>query len=157
MTKAEKRVNDRAYAAIHKFDKAAYDKQYRKDHQEEIRDYLKAWYEINRDRILAASRTLGGRFKSFLRNAKAAKHEVGIEFAEYVQLVLPNQCHYCGTSLPETGSGLDRIDPMKGYTLNNVRPCCDMCNTAKNDCTEEEFYTWAIRLCNHWVTKRGYK
>jgi len=43
-------------------------------------------------------------------------------------------CTYCGVDLRVgTGSGLDRLDNGKGYTLSNVTPCCDWCNTARSD------------------------
>lgn len=52
-----------------------------------------------------------------------------ISFGEYEQL-LSEGCFYCGKSLieTETGAGLDRIDNSKGYTFDNVLPCCRMCN-----------------------------
>lgn len=50
-------------------------------------------------------------------------------------------CHYCGypvsgrsnlTSTTNTGAGLDRKDPSKGYVKKNVVPSCFMCNRAKS-------------------------
>lgn len=40
-------------------------------------------------------------------------------------------CHYCVGVLPETGSGLDRIDNARGYEPDNVVPCCSDCNRIK--------------------------
>lgn len=37
-------------------------------------------------------------------------------------------------------SGLDKIDPSKGYTIDNVVPCCIQCNQAKMDQSQEEFF-----------------
>lgn len=36
-------------------------------------------------------------------------------------------------------NGIDRIDSKKGYTKDNVVPCCKHCNSAKSDKTIEEF------------------
>ena len=46
-------------------------------------------------------------------------------------------CYYCG-SIIET-VGVDRVDNNKGYTLDNVVPCCSKCNYMKNSNTEKEF------------------
>lgn len=49
-------------------------------------------------------------------------------------------CHYCNNQLPRTRSGLDRKDNTKGYTIDNVVPCCTFCNHLKSDCfTYNEF------------------
>lgn len=42
-------------------------------------------------------------------------------------------CYYCGGALPPKGIGLDRIDNAQGYTMNNVLPCCSICNIIKGD------------------------
>ena len=36
-------------------------------------------------------------------------------------------CDVCGGDTGN-GIGLDRLDPSKGYSLDNVRPCCGPCN-----------------------------
>jgi hypothetical protein len=46
-------------------------------------------------------------------------------------------------------SGLDRIDSDKGYTLDNVVPCCRNCNRAKSDLTLGTFDAWLQRAYNH--------
>lgn len=61
-----------------------------------------------------------------------------ISLEAYTELT-SGSCYYCNGALPKTGIGLDQIIPRGGYTMNNVRPCCDDCNTAKNDLTENQF------------------
>jgi hypothetical protein len=42
-------------------------------------------------------------------------------------------CHYCGGMLlDETGCGLDRRNNSIGYTIENVLPCCGVCNQIRN-------------------------
>jgi hypothetical protein len=41
-------------------------------------------------------------------------------------------CAYCGGKLPETGTGLDRMDDDRGYSADNVLPCCTFCNIARS-------------------------
>jgi 5-methylcytosine-specific restriction endonuclease McrA len=45
-------------------------------------------------------------------------------------------------------TGLDRVDPKEGYTLDNVVPCCRHCNQAKNNMTTCEFKEWIIDVYN---------
>jgi hypothetical protein len=43
-------------------------------------------------------------------------------------------CTYCGLTFDRgTGSGLDRVDCSRGYTTDNVVPCCAVCNRVKLD------------------------
>ena len=77
------------------------------------------------------------------------------EFAGLIQ----KPCHYCG--LPPSNnkitknckgflySGIDRVDPMKGYISDNVIPCCNMCNKAKRDFTTQIFFEWINRVYLH--------
>lgn len=75
-------------------------------------------------------------------------------------LVIQN-CHYCGSAPAQTTgyhyngpfvyNGLDRQDPLKGYVLENVVPCCGTCNRAKADQTVEQFWTWVRSVCQTFV------
>lgn len=70
-------------------------------------------------------------------------------------------CHYCGAPPSrEVGryhnckgtymcNGLDRTDSIKGYTIDNVVPCCKWCNYAKRERTISEFYAWVDQLHAH--------
>jgi hypothetical protein len=91
------------------------------------------------------------------RSAKLRKLEYSLSREEHVLLVKSN-CYYCG-ALPSNElkttrtkklkmkySGIDRIDPTKGYVPGNVRPCCVDCNKAKLDRTTEEFFFWVSRV-----------
>ena len=46
-------------------------------------------------------------------------------------------CHYCGGAIETIG--LDRVDSTMGYSIDNVVPCCSVCNRMKTDHTVEEF------------------
>ena len=47
--------------------------------------------------------------------------------------LLAQSCHYCTFPLNPTSSGLDQKIPGGGYSLDNVVPCCLMCNKIKNN------------------------
>lgn len=83
------------------------------------------------------------------RGAKATGRECTITLAEY-RALRSKLCFYCRGSLPAQGHGLDRSNPAKGYTPDNVRPCCRLCNTAKSDQTAQEFTEWMVRLHDYW-------
>ena len=78
-----------------------------------------------------------------------AKHEVALTYEDYFNIAVskPN-CYYCDSTLKwsefrdrkQSGSNLDRKDSNKGYTIDNVVPCCRVCNITKNNnFTHEEF------------------
>jgi hypothetical protein len=69
------------------------------------------------------SRTLGGRFRLGSTQAKFNKHKWEISFKQYAAIVAAGECFYCGGSLPEAASGLDRISN-GDYTWDDVLPCC---------------------------------
>lgn len=48
-------------------------------------------------------------------------------------------------------NGLDRVDSSKGYTIDNVVPCCVTCNTAKNKMTQKEFKEWIKTVYENYV------
>jgi hypothetical protein len=86
--------------------------------------------------------------------AKQQGWEMALTFDGYDKLI-KQPCFYCGGVLNETGGGLDRVDPTKGYLTDNVRPCCLACNQAKNDHTEDEFKAWLLRVCEHYLKLKG--
>lgn len=69
-------------------------------------------------------------------------------------------CTYCGVE-PTAAShhqsyngqwkfnGLDRVDSGKGYVLDNVQPCCAMCNKLKSDLEETDFLNHIARIVVH--------
>jgi len=50
-----------------------------------------------------------------------------------------------------TYNGLDRLDNTKGYTLDNVVPCCKYCNRAKDTMSIETFKNWIIDIYSHYI------
>lgn len=82
---------------------------------------------------------------------KRAKQK-GLEFKltlEQFSNLLGSDCHYCGAppknSIVQHGKrldvyqGIDRLDNSKGYTLDNVVPCCIVCNKMKKAMDAETF------------------
>jgi len=95
---------------------------------------------------LANTRERISRYKS---NAKNRGLEWNLTEEQFTKLTKQN-CYYCGAKPKnqskrkwQNGSyacnGLDRIDNTKGYTIDNVVPCCKDCNAAKGKLTLQEF------------------
>ena len=86
------------------------------------------------------------RYSSARGLAKRRGYEFSLSKTEFLALIsLP--CHYCGGALPVTRGGLDRVDNSKGYTFDNVVPCCSDCNRIKcHLLTHEEMYAVAQLL-----------
>ena len=79
-----------------------------------------------------------------------------MSFEEFIPLV-SQDCFYCGlppvNSTPVWGSskgfpynGVDRLDSTKGYSLENIVPCCGPCNVAKNNLGKDEFLAMIKRI-----------
>jgi 5-methylcytosine-specific restriction endonuclease McrA len=96
-------------------------------------------------------------YSNYLRNAETRSLSFDIPSDVFFDLIV-RQCHYCGappsnvmkgrnrSSVDFVYSGLDRLDGSKGYLIENVVPCCFVCNRAKSDLTEDAFLEWISNL-----------
>lgn len=78
----------------------------------------------------------------YINKCKRSAVKRGLKFnltREQIASLIFQDCHYCGRK-PEQSfgrkntlpyNGLDRMDSDKGYTIENVVPCCGSCNTNK--------------------------
>ena len=65
--------------------------------------------------------------------AKRTNKKWSLTLEDYTQEISQG-CFYCGKGLlNHVGTCLDRIDNSKGYTLDNVLPCCGICNQTRNE------------------------
>jgi len=81
---------------------------------------------------------------------------------EQVRLLIKQPCFYCGIEPYHVASyrgngtityqGLDRVDNDKGYTFDNVVPCCRVCNHAKATMSMDEFKELIWRIHNNWLS-----
>jgi hypothetical protein len=63
-------------------------------------------------------------------------------------------CFYCEKQLlddPHDIHGLDRVDNLKGYTTDNVVPCCYMCNKMKGAFTAANFLEHVQLISTKWL------
>jgi hypothetical protein len=99
-------------------------------------------------------------------NAKKRNLAFDLVEDEFYALI-SEKCFYCGAEAANhcrtayikdvlIYNGLDRVDPVKGYALDNVVPCCKTCNWAKQKMGLEEFYAWLARAYSMAVSKGAY-
>lgn len=102
-------------------------------------------------------RSTSGRFNSGKNSAKKRQLEWTISKEEYSNILINSNmlCHYCGNSLNETGSGLDRINTLEGYHLNNVVTCCNSCNKLKSNVLSYEEFKVVIKALLDYRSKNS--
>ena len=110
---------------------------------------------------LSSMRGLIGCYKGLAKKKNREYNLTEGQFKEITQ----KDCCYCGTkprqiykSTNTSGNyvhnGIDRIDNTKGYTIDNVVPCCKQCNHAKTNLTLQEFRDWVKRIYNNMYNKK---
>lgn len=119
-----------------------------------------------RDRSIIIKRRIYNETIVRRHRKKGFNKEELIDFETFSSLVDQN-CFFCGSqpclirydrlensNVSVNHQGLDRIDSNKGYNIDNVVPCCQTCNQAKNILTIEEFYKW-IKLVSNFQKDKG--
>jgi hypothetical protein len=105
------------------------------------RERSKSWYEANREAALVRHKeyyhTPRGKFASIKGKASQRGISFSLLFELYETQLWGKPCHYCGCEIEVTG--LDRKDSSKGYSRDNVVPCCWGCNSKKKDKTYDQF------------------
>ena len=61
-----------------------------------------------------------------------------------------NPCYLCGKSGTNTHmNGIDRLDNTKGYTQDNIKSCCWVCNYMKKKCDYNELIQKLSLICSY--------
>lgn len=97
------------------------------------------------------------RFKHGMRSAQTRNIVWNLSFAEF-KILIKQTCYYCQNNLGKhihSGSGLDRIDNTKGYTIDNVLPCCGICNKTRNNFFTVEETKVAIKAILEYRKLKG--
>ncbi len=131
--------------------------------KEEIKSHYKNGFKPGRKGLAYGLANMRKLIVNYKRNAKIR----GIEYKlaeEQFKEITQKDCHYCGAKPNNVGkkehyngkyiyNGLDRTDNKKGYTTDNVVPCCKFCNFQKKDLTLQEFRDWIKKVYNNMVNK----
>lgn len=103
------------------------------------------------DNKYSNSRHFRRRKFSILGNAKSRGIKVELSDAE-INALLNSNCYYCGK---EGADGIDRIDSNKNYTIDNVVPCCGICNRMKNKFSLNLFLEQVSKIYQRLIHKEG--
>jgi hypothetical protein len=119
-----------------------------KENPEKYNNQKKAWCKkANKTRRHPIARYNYSKYKA-LREGR----EFSLTLEQYLGLLNQN-CYYDNAPLPKTGKGLDRLDSNKGYSLNNVVPCCAFCNRAKSSKSKKDFTKWIKTVYKNLLKK----
>jgi len=105
------------------------------------------------------------KIRAYKKRAKARGLKYNLTEEQFAEITQKN-CYYCGAKPNNISkdsksygeyiyNGIDRIDSNKGYTIDNVVPCCKICNIAKGVLTMQEFREWVIRIYNNLKKIKG--
>lgn len=96
-------------------------------------------------------------YKAYVKTAKGRDIAWGLTRDEF-RTITSGSCAYCGlppsqkrlTNKASNGeyvyNGVDRVDNSLGYYIENVVPCCGMCNMAKSSHPVNVFLEWVERV-----------
>jgi hypothetical protein len=94
--------------------------------------------------------------KPYKHKAKRLKLLWGLS-NEQCYTIFESSCFYCGAGPDNIAehrgesykySGIDRIEPEKGYMWDNVVSCCIRCNWAKSNHSQDKFFKKIILIYN---------
>ena len=96
-----------------------------------------------------------GMYITYKRGARNRNYIFDITQEEFIRLVLL-PCAYCG-KVSEPGvnlNGLDRVYNDTPYTIDNVVPCCSVCNFCKGQLDFDQFLEQARKIEEYSKQKR---
>ena len=103
--------------------------------------------------------SFNGLYNSYLKGAKKRNYNFELSKDEF-KLLTGQNCYYCGATPSNTWrrgethgfykyNGIDRSDNDLGYTVENSRSCCGLCNRIKWKTSEKEFLNWVSKVAKH--------
>jgi hypothetical protein len=142
MTKEELRLYKHKWYLAHRKVELARSKKFYQEHTEEVKLWSRKYYhehkndgeflsQIKQHRMLPHSK-----FLIYKNSAKSRGIPFELTFEQFMTF-WQKPCYYCGNSIPTIG--LDRVDNTKGYTMDNVVPCCKVCNRLKTSFPQDVF------------------
>jgi hypothetical protein len=91
----------------------------------------------------------------YRKNALALGREFLLTDDQFVS-ISKEKCHYCGADPIENAygvvsNGLDRVNSSIGYSIDNVVPCCKICNVMKNKLSVDDFLKHISSIYKHSI------
>ena len=108
---------------------------------------------INFPREIEIDRFINSRYISYKTGANQRNISFDLSREEFVKFI-DKDCHYCGK--PVNFVGIDRINSLKGYSIDNTVSCCTHCNIIKLDVPYNTFLRKIIDIYNN-LNLKDYK
>ena len=113
----------------------------------------------NFDKNIVGIAAINALYGSYLSKAKGKDIVFELKKEEF-EILTQSNCYYCGEKPSNIKylenckgfyvyNGIDRVNSLGGYILDNVVPCCTTCNKAKLTMSTDEFKSWIKRVYNH--------
>jgi len=99
--------------------------------------------EKYKEKYKESRNTLKRTFYDYKRGAEIRNKSFELTREQFA-LYWKKPCIYCQSDIETIG--LDRVDNLIGYNVDNVVPCCKICNYAKSNMSLVDFHSWAIRI-----------
>lgn len=96
-------------------------------------------------------------YNEYRKSAARRNLAFDIKIEDFI-LMINSFCHYCGSppsNKIQTKSGyfyycgIDRLNNLIGYVIDNCRASCKQCNFSKYTLTKEDFVNWARQVVKH--------
>jgi hypothetical protein len=111
----------------------------------------KKWREANPEKVKQinkeSSENINYHYKNYRLSAETRRLEFPLTKDEFI-LIVSLPCYYCGIIQPKGFNGIDRLDSTIGYSLDNCKSCCEMCNMMKGTTGQNVF----IQRVEHILT-----
>jgi len=96
---------------------------------------------------------------AYRNNSKRRNLIFDLSFEKF-KILTKQDCYYCGVEPKQIlknkqsngeyiYNGVDRVDNMLGYTVENSIPCCGFCNRSKNTMSQDDFIKWIYKIYNN--------
>lgn len=134
------------YSKTHATEKKAYNDEHKEYFKQKRKEYECANQEKMLTRRQKYRHSLSARYKKYKTGADERDLTFSLSLEEFDEIT-KQPCFYCG-DLPEDQfgnkfTGIDRIDSNEGYDIDNVIPCCFVCNRMKSN---YDFLEWTMHL-----------
>lgn len=123
--------------------------EYRKKNKDIINAKTKEWRKKNKEYVdeysKKYSKSISGKYQSYKNGATKRGYSFDLSEEEF-STFWNKPCYYCGTDIDTVG--IDRIDSSVGYSINNCRSCCFLCNRMKSDLEESLWLQHIKKILN---------
>lgn len=92
----------------------------------------------------------GENYSGYKYRAKQRNLPFELTYNDYNSLLDNSICYLCGYS---SNLGLDRLNSDLGYNIQNVKPCCTVCNRLKSNFPLEHFLNHLKLIINENIPK----